>query len=293
MAIPSVDSYLQRELKQNLQALLAKSYIIKEVILKDFSDEIVNSFINTYCTDAGHKGQEIPVSMTFPSTKQPATFILVQFKGGTEFDDEKGNSLGGVTGLVDQATGDYMSETATLTVKPYNGFPQASLHLKNPISELESIPNYSGETFIDGNVIYLQYASGMSDGDTFKVFYSPQSVDHEGHATGSDITTAKGYDVMENYTIDTVSNNNDTIRCLEAIFKTIFIYMKQNMTEQTELRLSKLTFAGNDLLQEVNTAENSLVGEQLYYRRIEISYLLTYSVNTEVGTLLDSVSLSN
>lgn len=285
LAIPSVQTYLKNEITDNIQKLLSNSYIVREVVLGELDEDTAQSFINTFCTDKGHSGTEIPVTFSFPFSKTaPKAQILVQFKGGTELDKDEGNSLGLVVGNHDQAEGDVLVEKVTAQVENSDGQTKVYLETKNPIESLVSIQYFQGNYQLSNNRIYIPY-NPQIDYSKFssKVTYIPQRVDYQGGKYTHSKTVAFGIDVQENYTIDCISDSLDTLRCLDALLKVIFIYMRRDPDEQTEYRLAKLQFNGEDLLQNLSSDTENPYGQQIYYRRTEVSYLLTYSINSVVG----------
>jgi hypothetical protein len=285
LAIPSIQTYLKNEINRNLQKLLSNSYIVREVVLGELDEDTAQSFINTFCTDEGHAGTEIPITFTYQFDKTaPQAQILIQFKGGTELDEKEGNSLGTVMGTHDQAQGDVLVEKVKATVDTSGDKPQVYLQVTNPIESLVQVQYFQGNYQLNNNRIYIPYMPQI-DYSNFesKVTYIPQRVDFQGKKYTHNQTIAFGMDVQENYTIDCLSNSLDTLRCLDALLKVIFIYMRRNPDEQTEYRLAKLQFNGEDLLSQLSNETDSTYGNQTYYRRTEISYLVTYSVDSTVG----------
>ena len=294
MAIPDVQDYLKNEIQKNIQGLLANSYIIREVLLRDYNDTSVQSFINTFCTDDNHQGVEIPILFTYPFDKQDQTYILIQFEGGKELDGEAGDSLGLVVGKHDEAEGDVLTEMASSTVETVNNFPSVYLEVKNPIESLHSVQYYEGNYELKGNRIYINYQEG-TDYSNFKskVVYTPQRVNPDGTKIAHNPMTSIGIDTQENYTVDIVSNNQENMRMLDSLVKVVFIYMRNNADEQTAFRLGKLQFAGNDILTEVSGDDTTATyGQKIFYRRTEVSYLLTYSIDMNIGRILNNVNLN-
>lgn len=293
MAIPDVQDYLKNEIQKNIQGLLANSYIIREVLLRDYNDTSVQSFVNTFCTDDNHQGVEIPILFTYPFDKQDQTYILIQFEGGKELDGEAGDSLGLVVGKHDEAEGDVLTEMTSATVETINGFPSVYLEVKNPIESLHSIQYYEGNYELKDNRIYINYQDGI-DYSNFKskVVYTPQRVNPDGTKIAHNPMTSVGIDTQENYTVDIVSNNQENMRMLDSLVKVVFIYMRNNADEQTAFRLGKLQFAGNDILTEVSGDDTTATyGQKIFYRRTEVSYLLTYSIDMNIGRILNNVNL--
>jgi len=287
MAILSPDTYLKKEIERNLKSILGNSYITREVILKDFDESVKSSFINAYCTDvAKDKALEVPVVYTFPPQKQVDTgVLLIQYKGATEFDDSH-NAIGQRMGTIDDTEGNVTKETVDVhTEKTSTGNSVAYLEMAHPVKEVLGIQKISSSKIsIVDNRIYVAYNPIFEQhAMNTLVIYVPEALQDDGKPMPERSGEAIGYDLMENYTIDVISNNMDTLRCLDAVMKTILIFMRQNVTEQVEYRLQRIHLSGMDQLEQLTNAQNSSLGNQLFFRRIEISYDVTYSILDSTG----------
>lgn len=287
MAILSIDTYLKKQISTILNSFLQNPYIIREVLLRDFSKSNIDSFVNTFCKTDSSNGYEIPVMSTFPqSSEQRKAFILVQFKGAQE-PEEKDGSLGSHKGNSNAETGELERETHEVNVY-YDtsvGHDVCYFEVDKPISKYTNI-NFDNLSLnraninidFDTNRIYVP--DSIIHNDTFKstITYTARAVDSNNNNITDNKEKLIGFDLQEVYTIDTLSENIDTIRCLNAILKAIFITMRTNSDEQTEYRLQSLVFHGMDLVQAENNASTSASGQQIYYQRVEVGYDTTYSL---------------
>lgn len=301
MAILSIDTYLQSKISSILNSFLANPYIIREVILKEFDKKIVDSFINTFCKTDSSQGAEIPVLFTFPRSKVANTgAILVQFKGSEE-PEEKDGAIGLLQGNTNASTGDYERETIEITVlSDEYGRDIAYFQLSNPISKYSDVrfSNMSlkpNDVKIDykNNRVYIPYAYlHGNDEYTSTLSYDKRALDSNGEEVPESKEKLFGMTLEEVYTIDVISQNMDTIRCLSAIIKAILITMRTSQDEQVEYMLQSLTFHGMDLIEVVNNAKTSGAGEQLYYQRAEVGYTDTYSLPNDKGFDIDNLKLN-
>lgn len=294
MAILSIDTYLQASIKKYLGRLLSSPYIIREVVLADFEPSVKESFIATFCPNKNGSGKEIPVIFTFPQAKQDkSAFMLIQFKGGSEYEGSLGNNVGNHI----EHTGNATKETLRVQKETKDSVTKFYVVPKSPVADVISFEGYSGQYRVADGRVYLEATKTMESAyetiSDFQVilYYTPYVDKVDYTYPEQPINTAIGYDLSETYTIDSVSNNMDTLRCLDALLRTILIYMRDTMSEQVEYRLPNVEFMGTDLIQELNDATNSGTGEQLFYRRAEVSYVSTYSINVDKGTDLKDVSL--
>lgn len=286
MAILSIDSYLQSNISSYIDKLLTSSYIIREVVLADFDEDIRNSFIKTFCRDSDNKGTEIPVTFTFPESKQDKqAFILIQYKGGEESESD----LGSTAGVSRESTEtEETIETLEVQVEKRDQGKVCYLKPTKHVADVETIYNFAGSYRVADGRVYLespileQYLE-LGESISFKIMYTAYTEDIDYSSPSQPYKVDYGYNLLETFTIDSVSNNMDTLRCLDALLRTVLIYMRSTPYEQIEYRLAHLVFMGSDLIQEINTPTNSINGEQLFYRRAEISYDSTYSIQVSKG----------
>lgn len=271
MSISLVDQQIADETESLLNYLLSNSYIIKQDILTQLPDKIVDSFIDAYCTDKGHHGKNIPVYYAFPETPPRTAFLLIQFKGSTE--DEDSSVLGGLEGpLSDNDEGDTIHER--LAVKVDNN--RAYVEPNKPVKYVRSIPQ-TNQYKLDGNRIYIPYIDDM-EGKHIDVYYAIKT-DREGKIYPIGINTKEGV------TIDFIASNTNVIRCLSAIFTYIRVYLKKSLEENGSIYLPMIEMNGMDLIAD-NQANSSVPGQQLYYRRLQVTYHVTQTISKGAGELL-------
>lgn len=291
MAISSIDTYLQHAIQSNLTGLLKNPYIISGVILKDFDPDIRNAFIEQYqITKTGQQKKEIPVQFTFPDTDEFQLSVLIQFKGAKEVPET--DHMGSLVGVDDLAADDLeVAKKVPLTVDAAKGL--AYLTLPKAALAIDKIAEMSVRTKIDEHnpkIVYIPYMPSLHSGSTYTVFYTPYTtMESTGKAVKSTVSLASGYILEEQFTIDMVSRSMDDLRCLDAIMRTIFIYLRLGADEQVQYQQANLAFKGTDLLSDINTAETAAAGHQIYYREIIVSYRTTYSVKVGAANELTDI----
>ena len=100
-----------------------------------------------------------------------------------------------------------------------------------------------------------------------------------------------GINTIEAVTIDFISNNTNTIRCLSGIFVYIETYLRKSLEDNGAVFLPSIELNGMDMVQDVSTAENSLGGQQLYYRRLTVNYHVTQTIKQNMNQTLDKIIL--
>lgn len=290
MAILSIDTYLQKQISTILNGFLKNPYIIREVLLRDFSKGNIDSFVNRFCKTDSSNGEEIPVKFTFPNDmEQRSAFLLVQFKGAQE-PEEKDGSLGSLKGNSNAETGDKEIETKEIQIyfDPNLGHDVCYFELDKPISKYStfSFNNLSVKNVqvdYEKNRIYVPDMLIHSENFKSTITYTTSALDSKGNKIADNKEKLIGFDLNEVYTIDVISENIDTVRCLIAILKAVLITMRTNNDEQTEYKLQSLTFHGMDLVQAENNSSTSASGQQLFYQRVEVGYDNTYSLPNTKG----------
>lgn len=288
MPIVNVEYYLEEAISTNLSSILSSSTLIKNDILGDLPSEVVNSFCTTFCTDSGNRGVPLPVVFTFPNVKENGTFILLQFKGSDE-DDESGSIGMDEASYGEYSEGNTLKEKLTVSLDT-EGNPYITT--SNPIFSLLSVMNLSGGySFKDNQVILPKIPPYTLPGaHSVTIVYNPVRVLSEGNKAVSKHTSRLGYNLVGTYTLDIVSNNQGILRCLTSLMQAIFIRMRSSLAENSNIILPHITFNGSDLIEEITSPTNSSSGQQLYYRRAEIAYKVTQSVDVDAGAVISKIN---
>lgn len=271
MAIISIDSYLLREIKPRLKAVLENCYIIDEV-LKDFDSQSRESFKSAFCgKNAKH---EVTVGFDFPIFKNNLeAYYLIQL-GQAE---ETRGSIGQVQGSYINNNGNTIVENS---VAKRDG-DKLYFSVSKPIHELlhvEDIEFSSADNVhVDGSKIYFEY-SGNED------FLNYNATITYVESIGDNKGIVKGMTVDEQVTVVGLSHNVDTARCLDAILKMILISMRENIEEQQSMSLQRLTFG--DMSPMVTDGDRPIFG-----RPINIQYTLSMDMDYNVTKKLNSLVL--
>lgn len=278
MSIELVDQHIVDEVNSLLKGILANPYIIKQEILSQLPNKIVDNFINTYGIGKDNHGVEIPLYFAFPQTPPKTAFLLAQFKGSQE--DEDNAVLGNYQGnLVSNDNGNLTHEKLPVIVDG----KQAYLQPSKPIKSVYSIPQTNVYEVRD-NKVYIPYLPVYNKDSKFDLFYIIKEEN-----TGQSYPI--GINTIEAVTIDFISNNTNTIRCLSGIFVYIETYLRKSLEDNGAVFLPSVELNGMDMVQDVSTEENSLGGQQLYYRRLTVNYHVTQTIKQNMNQTLDRIIL--
>ncbi|AAV35925.1 orf105 [Lactobacillus phage LP65] len=292
MAINTIDTYVSDKISSILEGFLSSRSTLEDNILSDLPDDIVEPFINTFGYDSnGIAKQEIPVLFTFPSNKEQGTFILVQYEGSQE--DGDNSSLGNLqSGIYDYAEGNEIKEKSYVQVDNSGDNPIAFIQMKNDVYSVDNIMEISGSDNLKfkDNKIFVPYMDLYKDYKVpVTVFYTVFRKHRDGGNINHKDVMGYGINLQEVCVVDFVSNNQDTLRCLSNILLAITIYLRQTLEDNSSIYLPNVSTQGNDLIQEINTASNSVTGQQLFYRRLTITYKTTQVLETNAGDRITDV----
>jgi len=292
LAINTIDTYVSDKISSILEGFLSSRSTLEDNILSDLPDDIVEPFINTFGYDSnGIAKQEIPVLFTFPSNKEQGTFILVQYEGSQE--DGDNSSLGNLqSGIYDYAEGNEIKEKSYVQVDNSGDNPIAFIQMKNDVYSVDNIMEISGSDNLKfkDNKIFVPYMDLYKDYKVpVTVFYTVFRKHRDGGNINHKDVMGYGINLQEVCVVDFVSNNQDTLRCLSNILLAITIYLRQTLEDNSSIYLPNVSTQGNDLIQEINTASNSVTGQQLFYRRLTITYKTTQVLETNAGDRITDV----
>jgi len=292
LAINTIDTYVSDKISSILEGFLSSRSTLEDNILSDLPDDIVEPFINTFGYDSnGIAKQEIPVLFTFPSNKEQGTFILVQYEGSQE--DGDNSSLGNLqSGIYDYAEGNEIKEKSYVQVDNSGDNPVAFIQMKNDVYSVDNIMEISGSDNLKfkDNKIFVPYMDLYKDYKVpVTVFYTVFRKHRDGGNINHKDVMGYGINLQEVCVVDFVSNNQDTLRCLSNILLAITIYLRQTLEDNSSIYLPNVSTQGNDLIQEINTASNSVTGQQLFYRRLTITYKTTQVLETNAGDRITDV----
>lgn len=276
--IPSVETYLQKEIKRHLDVILSECYIIDEV-LKDFDEDVVKTFIKTYCYESNAKN-EIDVRLSNPDVKRPflATYIIQLGEGA-----EVKSSLGGVEGTFVGKEIGYKNEQTTVQYDATTdrNFIETTEEINNFISSTTISFSDKDNVTIEGNRLYFRaYFNEFLVGKDINVQYQAKHSDSGDTPHGYQ----KGFTANDTLTITSASTNADTVRCLDAILKVILIMLRQLPEEQNMYNLQKLRYSA--LAPVVSDGETQVLG-----RSTTVSYTTTYSIDYNVIDKINKIIL--
>jgi hypothetical protein len=275
--IPSIDSYLYNEIESKMQIILSNRYIIEE-ILKEVQPSVSANFINAY---TGTTSREIPIVYTMPQDKETQKgAIYIGLREG----QESAPSIGFIEGTYDFKQGGLHKDPSYIYETPEQD--RLYLEVGYPIGDLLNIENLilteSDSPEVEGNRIYFRHDGDLVGLGPFNVNYVETQGDEQG--------LNKGFTATEHYSVLAISNNMDTVRCLDLMIKSILILMRSNPEELNYLLLQSLKFGQ---VEEINVGTTSDgVPELLYGRETIVTYEVSYSLDAPLLKSFDEIKLN-
>lgn len=273
--VPSIDTHLKKEVTNMLDIILHECYIIDEV-LRDFDPEVVKTFKTAYCGDSKAKN-EVTVRYSFPDIKTPylASYVI-QLGDGLE----SKNSLGGVEGTFINKEKGYRSEDLDVKVDNNRLYVEASEEIGEYISSSDVAFAESDNLKIEGNRLYFALMGNEILLDrAINIKYSSKYPATDGEDPHG---TYRGFTASESVSITSLSNNTDTVRCLDAILKVILIMLRQSDQEQNYYSLQKTRFSA--LAPVINDGETRVMG-----RTVTLTYTSSYFVEYNVANSIKEI----
>lgn len=278
--IPSIDTYLKRELEANTQAILSEEWIVEE-ILADFDEETKYNFIKTYVT-----GQR-PIPFQFMLSGLKAEDYRGMVFIGLREGQESQSHIGNIANIYEEKEGEYTTEQVEIQYlspeESLDGEAKCYIETTKPMAYFPTSPDITfsptDNRVINENRMTFRL-NEQAIGVTITVMYTEKTGNEEGMIVG--------FEAEEGYSVMPVSNNMDTMRCIDAIIKASLIIMRSTQQEILTNRMQKLQFA--QVTQERPTEDNNV--EILYCRENIVFYNADYSLDSPVMRRLKHIRIS-
>lgn len=275
--IPSLDTYMYRELKTKLVIILSRPTIVDEA-LADFDKEARDNFKRTYC--GVDPKREVQVSYVFPQTKETFDARFVVQLGQSE---QVNTSLGAVEGTFTFRETGAKTELATVALDADSN--RLYLEVDQAIGSYEGAENISfsevDKMTIEGNRVFFRYAGneGLIGLETY-IYYTGKEVlakDPKG--------IKKGYTSEDYIEVTPVSTNMDTARCLDAILKVILVTMLEDKEQKTSYMLQKASFGPMQNLIPEEEIDRVIFGRPLTLQ-YTVSNTVDFDFTKEINTII-------
>lgn len=270
--VPSIDTYIYKEISSRLSVILKNCYII-DTVLKDMDFTAKDNFKKAFCGESPKHA--VDLSYEYPATKeQVVARIVVQLGDGSE----ELKSLGGIEGDYGNREGEYKAVKTVATKEGDRLYFQVpdTIGVFQSLSSIEFAED--DDVKIEGNRLSFNYDPAI-EGLVSTMYYTSTP-----DTTVENFGTVKGFTARENVSIVGVSTNIDTARCLDLIVKVILITMRDNLQEQSYYGLQTLTFGAL-------TALDTGLDLNLYGRPVNISFLVSYGVDLDFNVKLNNLIL--
>ncbi|UNA01485.1 hypothetical protein MG295_00068 [Bacillus phage vB_BcgM] len=286
--LSSIDTYLHTQIEDTLGNLLTNRYIIEE-LLKEVQPNVSEAFIKAYVYDEKRNPAppEIPIVYTLPQDKQSLRgSIYIGLKEG----EESHTSIGNQESTYGAPSRGMLSEQSAIKVDQTNG--KMYLEVSKPVAEVVSIPDITfneGELSWTGNRVYFDYSEMLENLEPLNIWYEAES---ENPARKGEFGTRSGFTTTEYYSVLVLSNNMNTVRCLDLLLKAVLIYMRSTAEEHTNNLLQGIKFGQLDEIKTGDGADGSSP-EILYGRETIIKYVTSYSLDVPIENMIKELKINS
>lgn len=294
MVMPSTVAHVRKSLTKTLGVLLDSEAVMVE-LLKEFEPGVAKDFITTYVNQYDEQGNRIKdgkqIKLTTSVPQEQAdldNLFLIDMGAGHE--DQDLQSLGNVVGQYDY-DGLATAKTEKLILNYNTNEESAVIETSNKIGELVDILELDlvrDQIKVAGNQITIDmpyeeaYELGLIGTPLdITVKYMP--------VTGNDFFgVVKGYEVSETVRIVMMSRNLDTLRVMDILLKASLILMRGFDKESETYKL-----ASAEYFDTAPVSDNELPGlpSRIFGRQVEITYKVTYGMDSKVTKILKSFDL--
>lgn len=288
--IPKVDSYFSKALKHYVDMVLSsigtknERYIINEA-LGDMEEGVLDSFKQSFGGSDGSK-KHIDVTYAFPKQKEQVDARYVIYRGKLE---ESHDSIGMVQGVAAEArpaNGENIQTDFTVVNKDNLGY---FVELSKPIYDLISINEVASEQEYvawevkddDPNRLNLTPLIAEFFGKPISVTYNVMDDGDRKDYGGVNV----GFNATDSIVVQSVSNNEDTVRCLDSLLKYILIIMRSTQQEGNFYQLAHMTSEGLQIGDE--TLDNPV-----FVIPTVVTYEVTYSVRNDSLSAIKRIMLN-
>lgn len=287
--IPKVDSYVYGMLNKYVPAVINSAgtpnerYIIDEA-LEGLEPSTADVFKKAFTNLSSNK-KDIDIRYTFPTFKEQIDAAYVVSRGRTN----PGTSyIGLTTGVHNDARPDKGENTQTDYLPVQRDKDGYFIELTKPIYSLSSIEELTEDAFVDyerddPDPLRLNLTPNAEQllGNNLTVTYTVKDTDFRKDYGGNDV----GFSAEDGVYIQSVSNNIDTVRCLDALLRYIMIVARSSARESEFYQLQNFSSDG------LSTADTGL-DKPTYVIPLTVNYSVTYSLTYDRREKLEKIILN-
>ena len=285
--IPKVDSYFSEVLRKYLDIVLNsigtpnECYIIDEA-LGNMEPGVLDKFKKSF---NGAK-KSIDITYAFPKQKEQVDARYVIYRG--KLQETKG-SIGLVEGVAAEARPANGENIATDFVPVQKDDAGYYVELNQPIYDLINIAEVSSyKQFVDWdaidddpNRVNLTPLIGSFLGNKITVVYNVADTGSRKDNGG----VALGFEAKDSIVVQAVSNNEDTVRCLDSILKFVLILIRSTERDNRYYQLATISSDG------LQVGDNSM-DNPVYVIPTVVTYTVSYAVRNDTKAKIEKILLN-
>lgn len=287
--IPKIDSYMYESLNKYLSAVLNsvgtenECYIMGEA-LGGMEPGTADTFKQAF-TGTGKGKKSIDIRYSFPKQKESLDACYVIMRGKAQ---EGQTYLGSETGVHETGRPANDENTISDVLAVEHDADGYFFKTQQPILSLVDVSEMTVDNYVDYNrdfgdefrINLLDTASALL-GQQFTVVYIEKDTGVRKDNGGLSL----GYNMQEHITVQSVSNNIDTMRCLDSILRYILIVMRSSFRENNMYTLQG--WEADDMQVGGDSLDNPF-----YVMPVDVHYTVTYALPTDSSQMFESIKVN-
>jgi len=283
--IPKVDTYFSDALSKYVDVVTSsigtqnERYIIDEA-LGNMEPNTLDKFKKAF----GQSKKKIDITYAFPKQKEQVDARFVIYRGKLKEDQGSIGSIEGIGAEARPANGENIATEYLPVKKDDSGY---FIELSNPIYDLIDIDEIAS---LDGYVDYetddpdpkrinLLDSIGIMLGKHLTVHYNIQDTGDRKDYGG----TALGFTAKDSIVVQAVSNNEDTVRCLDSILKYVLVIMRSSGRESKYYQIAHIESDG------LQFADNMDIDNPVFVIPTVVTYTVSYAVRNDSRAVFERI----
>lgn len=286
--IPKTDAYFSDALTKYVNVVLSsigtknERYIIDEA-LGNMEQGVLEKFKNSF----SESKKTIDITYAFPKQKEQVDARYVLYRGKMQ---ETTGAIGSVQGVAAEARPSNGENIATDYVTVQKDEAGYFVELTQPLYDVVSIEEVSNPEYVidteadddDPNRLNLTDAIALLKGKKITVSYNVEDSGPRKDYGGVSL----GFAAKDSIVVQAVSNNEDTVRCLDSILKYVLIIMRSSSRESRFYQIANVSSEG------LQIADNMALDNPVYVIPTVITYEVSYSVRNDSKAVFERILIN-
>lgn len=283
--IPKTDAYFSDALSKYVNVVLSsigtenERYIIDEA-LGNMEQGVLEKFKKAF----SESKKTIDITYAFPKQKEQVDARYVLYRGKMQ---ETDGAIGSVQGVAAEARPDNGENIATDYVTVQEDDAGYFVELSQPVYDVVSIEEVSDPGYFidteaqDDDPNRLNLTDMISTLLNKKITVSYNVADTGPRKDYGGVSL--GFTAKDSIVVQAVSNNEDTVRCLDSILKYVLIIMRSSSRESRFYQIANISSDG------LQFADNMQLDNPVFVIPTVVTYEVSYSVRNDSKAVFEHI----